>query len=299
MKEKFYSAKYDRAFKEVFLKEKNKDLLKELLEKILSLKISKIEIKKSDKLSGNIHIKEKRLDALLDTDIGKINIEVNSKMKDYVHPRNLSYICNEYSSHTLVGKEYDEEVMIMQINLTYGMSKKEKIMREYRVMDEEGKMFVRNFKIIEVNMEYYLNLWYDFIKKGVNKSLIEDNQLLIMLGLEEEDLEMLSKSYKKVNRFMSEIEEVNKNPEFRFYITEEEDREFILNSEIKSARKKGLEQGIKEGMKKGMKEGIKEGKEKGIIERNKEIAKNMLESNVPISDISKYTGLTEEEIKKI
>ena len=99
-------------------------------------------------------------------------------MKDYVHPRNLSYICNEYSSHTLVGKEYDEEVMIMQINLTYGMSKKEKIMREYRVMDEEGKMFVKNFKIIEVSVKSFGDFYEKSQKIGneiINFFNIQDN----------------------------------------------------------------------------------------------------------------------------
>ena len=40
---KFYSCRYDRAFKEVFLNSKNEDLLKALLEDILKVKI---EIKK-------------------------------------------------------------------------------------------------------------------------------------------------------------------------------------------------------------------------------------------------------------
>ncbi len=272
--EKFYSAKYDRAFKEVFLKEKNKGMLKDLLEKILNTKINKLELKKNEQLSGNIHISEKRLDALLDTDIGKINIEINSKMKDYVHPRNMSYICNEYSSHTLVGKRYDEEVMIMQINLTYGMNKNEKVIREYKIRDEDGKEFVSNLKIIEINMEYYLNLWYDFKKKGTNESLIEENQLLIMLGLNEEDLEKLSKSYKKVNEFMKEII-VNDSPEFKNYMTEEEDREKIHNSEIYEARKEGIEEGIVE------------------------VAKNMLDKNMSIEDICEITGLSKEEINKL
>ena len=46
-----------------------------------------------------------------------------------------------------------------------------------------------------------------------------------MLGLEREDLKELSKEYEKVREFMSEIERVNENPEFRVYMTEEEDNE--------------------------------------------------------------------------
>lgn len=285
--DKFYSAKYDRAFKEVFLKEKNKGMLKELLEKILNTKIYKLELKPNEQLSSNIHISEKRLDALLDTDIGKINIEINSENKSYVHPRNMSYICNEYSSHTLVGQKYDEETMIMQINLTYGMNKNEKVLREYKIRDLDNKEFVSNLKIIEINMEYYLNLWYDFIKKGTNESLVEENQLLIMLGLNEEDLVKLSKSYKKVNEFMKEIYIVNESPEFKNYMTEEEDREKIHNSELYEARKEGIEHGIEQGIEQGRKESIKE------------IAINMINNNMTPDDISRITGLSIDEIKKI
>ena len=40
---KFYSCRYDRTFKEVFLKEENEDLLVTLLELTLSLKVYEIQ----------------------------------------------------------------------------------------------------------------------------------------------------------------------------------------------------------------------------------------------------------------
>ena len=44
----FYTCRNDRAFKEVFLKPDNSDLLKALLEFILKIKIDKLEIKKQN-----------------------------------------------------------------------------------------------------------------------------------------------------------------------------------------------------------------------------------------------------------
>ena len=41
------------------------------------------------------------------------------------------------------------------------------------------------------------------------------------------------------------------------------------------------------------------GYEQGTKQRDMEIAKNMLNFNVPIKDISKYTGLAIEEIEKL
>ena len=51
--EAFYTCRNDRAFKEVFLKPDNSDLLKALLEFILKIKIDKLEIKKTELLSGD------------------------------------------------------------------------------------------------------------------------------------------------------------------------------------------------------------------------------------------------------
>ena len=52
---KFYTCKYDRPFKEIFLNEKNKHLLKGLLETILKVKIDDIEIRPTEK---NMPLKE-------------------------------------------------------------------------------------------------------------------------------------------------------------------------------------------------------------------------------------------------
>ena len=41
--DKFYTCKYDRPFKEIMLKLSNRDILKLILEKILGVRITKIE----------------------------------------------------------------------------------------------------------------------------------------------------------------------------------------------------------------------------------------------------------------
>ena len=59
------------------------------------------------------------------------------------------------------------------------------------------------------------------------------------------------------------------------------------------------EEGKEEGLKEGKEEGLKEGKEEGLKEKSIEIAKNMLKDNVDINIISKYSGLSVEEINKL
>ena len=122
-------------------------------------------------------------------------------------------------------------------------------------------------------MEKVKDIWYSKSKKE-----IENNKYLIMLDLDLEELDELSKISKdrRVNKYMNEVKRVNEDPEFREFISAEEDNRKIENSIKKELR----EDGIKEGQK----------------EEKIEIAKNMLNDGVPIESISKYTGLTEDEV---
>ena len=68
-------------------------------------------------------------------------------------------------------------------------------------------------------------------------------------------------------------------------------------------RKEGLVEGRKEGLVEGRKEGLVEGRKEGLVEGRKEgairIAQNMKQEGLPVSLITKMTGLSEEEINKL
>ena len=254
-------------------------MLKDLLELILEVKIQDIKLNSVERNTGNLELRRKIYDALLTTNIGKIEIEVNANNKKHIHPRNMAYICDLYSHSTLVSESYDEDTKYIQINLSYELSKKIRPISVYKIRNEDGKLFVKNLEIVEVNMDYFVNLWYD----KTDKNLIEKNKLLIMLGLEEEELKEFSNEYKEVNRFMGELNKVNADPKFREYMSEEEDQRKIFNSRIKCATEEGIQLGINQG----------------ISQSKIEIARNLLKDNIDISLISKYTNLSVEEIKKL
>lgn len=274
---KFYTCKNDRTFKEVFLNPNNSDLLKALLEVILKIKIDKLEIKKTELLSGNVNIRDKRVDALVYTGNKKIEIEINSENKKYLNPRNTAYICNTYQSHTLVGKEYNQQTDIVQVNLTWGLGAKEDVMTKYMIMSKDGKLFVKNFIIYEINMDYYNELWYSKNEDGIKKNLY-----LIMLDLDKKELKSMPKD-DIVDKYITNVTIVNDNPEFQKYMSEEEDKKKIQNSLLSEARENGINDGIS----------------KGVSKEKVNIAKNMLNKNMPIEDISDITGLSIEEIKNL
>ena len=212
--EKFYTCKYDRAFKKVFLNNKNKMLLRALLESILKFEIYDIEIENNERNTGSLNVKRKYLDAILNANIVKVEIEVNSTMKRYLHPRNMSYLCDVYSHDVLVWDEYNEDVMYIQINLSYGL-KDDKLNRIYKMMDKDGKNYVNNFIIYELNMDRYMKFWYNGDKK------IEENKYLVMLDLQLDELENLAKD-KVVSKYMETLKKINTEYKFKEYMSAEE-----------------------------------------------------------------------------
>ena len=273
MEKQFYTCRYDAAFKEVFMKEENKDLLICLLEKILDLKIKEIKYLNLERNVLNVHVKRKHFDLFLDTDIGKIQVEINSYYSDYIPVRNTSYICNTYTSYTSRGDKYDPNINIIQINFSYGL-KKDKLFSKYYIQDEDENKYVSNFLIIELNMDKYMEFWYNKDEKEINE-YIE----YIMLDLGEKDLRNISKGNGVVKKYMEELVKVNEDADFLNFISVEKDNMMIENS-------------IRD-------EGIRKGLERGTEQSKNEIAKNMLKENMDISLISKLTGLSNEQINNL
>lgn len=270
------------------MKKENEDLLTLLLEKVLDVKIKEIEYLNLEDNVDNVFIRRKSYDLRLNTNIGRIQVEVNASIYDYSHERQVAYLCNEYSHITLSGENHSEDLDIIQINFTYGMMKDfkednkylydDKDCRIYTIRDDEGKEYVKNYKIYDINMDYYMNFWYT-----KNKEKIEENKYFIMLNLNEEDLEELSKNDRKVEKYMAEIKKINIEPKFIEFISYEEDMRKRENTMLRKAEEAGVRRGIKEG--------IKEEKIKA--------ARKMKEDNLPIDTIIKYTNLTKEEIEKL
>ena len=229
---------------------------------------------------GNNIIKSKRVDALILAINKEIEIEINASINEYVYIRNTAYICNIYSTNALVGESYNQDIDIIQINLTWGLDYEES-KREFRIIDKNGNVYVKNLLIMEINMEYYKKIWYSKDEKK-----IKENELLVMLDLNEGELKKMPKSDKISEKYVESVTIVNNDPFFQEYMSHEEDQRKMQNSLIREAEDSGYEKGIKLGEEKLEKEKI-------------DIAKRLLNMYMNKEDIIKATGLTPEEIKKL
>ena len=271
--QKFYSCRYDRTFKEVFLNPKNEDLLKALLEDILKVKIEIKKILPTELIVGNNIIKSKRVDALILATNKKIEIEINASINEYVYIRNTAYICNIYSTNALVGESYNQDIDIIQINLTWGLDYEES-KREFRIIDKNGNVYVKNLLIMEINMEYYKKIWYSKDEKK-----IKENELLVMLDLNEGELKKMPKSDKISEKYIESVTIVNNDPFFQEYMSQEEDQIKMQNSLIREAEDSGY----------------KKGKEQEKID----IAKSLIQSGMSLEDVSKHTKIDISKLKKM
>lgn len=148
--------------------------------------------------------------------------------------------------------------------------------------DESGKLFVTNLIIYEFYMDNYLELWYSKNEKEIDK-----NKHIIMLDLEPKDLDKLSQNDKAVKKYMEEITRVNEEPEFREYMSAEEDNRKIENS----LKEEWLQQGIEKGLEQGLEIGSKEA--------SLNIAKELLNMGMKKEDIIEATGLDIRELEQL
>ena len=65
---------------------------------------------------------------------------------------------------------------------------------------------------------------------------------------------------------------------------------------VKVAQKRGEERGYEQGVQQGVQQGIQQGKEEGKEEALIQTAQNLLELGLPLADVAKATGLSEEKI---
>ena len=155
-----------------------------------------------ERLEGNVFVRRKSLDILLETDIGLVGIELNASMHEYIRPRNFAFFGDMYSHYVEKGEEYEEITQFIQLNLTSGMKGDQKEFRDYHMQDEEGIQFVSNAFIREINIDRLLEFWYD-----KNEKKIKEYQYIIMLGLGPEEIEKMYSITKDrlVKKYMEEV----------------------------------------------------------------------------------------------
>ena len=169
------SPRVDVAFKKVFADPKNKDLLKSLINSI----VSKEDKVKSFEIVDPAKIRQFELDKLIIMDVkaesvtGKIyNLEVQVVDTKYYQKRALEYWAETYSMQIGKGNDYEKLKKVIAIHiLNFEMfGKEEKFHSQFTIKsDETGKRYFTDFEIHTLELpKYEKEVGFDNLKEAID-----------------------------------------------------------------------------------------------------------------------------------
>ena len=273
----WFTAKRDRVFKAVFVNDKDKRLLECILKETLNKSVNIVKFHITELAVKTISERVKMLDVLIEIDKDKyILCEVNSSFSYITKERNLVFL-ETYSSQIIKrGDDYTKTDKIILINYNFIENLGGPILRHFTYRDEDGICYSDKRMIINVNMDKLLKNYYN----GIGK---EEYKHLAMLDMDKENLFELSQTDKLAKKYYDKLMELNTNQEFVQLLSNDEEYEMYVKSEISEAREDARKEGIEEGSK----------------ESKLEIAKAMVKKNMDINLIAEVTNLPVEEIKTL
>ena len=268
--------------------------VKYLLEVYLGEEIDDIELIKRNVDNKNIHDKAYKVDLVAIVKDNYYMIEVNNSNDQYITDRNISYIFPFYGSNVVSGtsKPYKYSKVIQFNFQNYSYKELDKSIKEFYLRDDEN-ILTTNIKIVNVYVPMLRKKLYNKIK------LNEFEKFILVLFEDEESTREIRKGNGIMEEFVMEAIEASKDKELTTRYWSEEEMELLRQSELDHANERGYQLGEKDGYLLGEKEGYISGEKVGEVNKAKETAKKMLEDNLSIDLISKYTNLSIKEIKEL
>jgi predicted transposase/invertase (TIGR01784 family) len=298
---KYLNPRNDIAFKKIFGTEKNKDILIHFLNDVIERE-NKREITNVTLLNPMQHPeiigkKQSVVDVLCEEEDGtQYIVEMQVAKVAGFEKRAQYYAAKAYASQPEEGDVYThlKEVIFLAIT-EYEMFPQKKGYKSVHVTLDK-KTYERDLKDFSFT---FLEL-KKFNKKFEDLNTYEEKWCYFFKHANDPDDigELLKNSDEIITKAYHELEAHN--------WTKEELRAYEASEKISKdarAREQYLEQMAKEkeetALKKGREEGMEKGREEGMEKGIKKVAKNLLTQKMDINLISKSTGLSVEEIKKL
>ena len=248
-----------------------------------------VEILNPFNLKKNYSDKETIVDVKCITKNGTIVIiEVQLSGNSRFPERILYYWSTNYSKLSKNGEGYEDLTPVISINLlNFNLNKKDSNVHScYMIYDTKNKRLLtdhlqihiielKKFKFKDKSLTKDLNYWLGFF---TTKNMEEYMSEIV------KEKPIMEEAHKRYNNFIRSrlmMSEYEKKEIYQY------DKQIMLKDERR--------EGIKEGMKKGKLEGLKEGR----ISEQISMATAMKKDGADINLISKYTGLSIDEIKKL
>lgn len=309
--------KSDVIFKILFGSQKHPKLLIHLLNSIVETKspIKKVDVEQTELTPDFLSQKGVRLDILATTDSGeKINIEIQKKDEHNMRERSLFHWSKIFSGQAVVSEKYENLKRTVCINiLAFRLFEDDRYWHKNLLMDTQTKE-----KLTDLLEIHFLEL------KKIKKRPPDSPILFWLEFIDNPESEKIKKMYHLTPVYeeaKKAYEEVIADPAVREMLRIREKAEMDYNSAIFRATEEGEKRGLKKAEKKVKKaerekekveqalakekakaerEKAKAEREKAKAERNKvTMAINVLKDGMNLDVVSKYTGISLEDLKNI
>ena len=302
--------RFDWAVKRMLRDKANFAVLEGLITVLLGEKITISEILESEGNQESASDKFNRVDIKAINSKGEIIIvEVQLTRQLYYLQRMLYGVSKAITEHIQIGDKYDNVKKVYSINILYfdlGQGK------DYLYHGRTVFTGVHTGDLLKVNTrerneitlcapenvfpEYYiirvnefndiaktpLEEWLDYLKNN----RIKDNTTTPGLREARERLLYMTMDDKDRRAYDSHMDDI-----------------MVQNDVLDTAKMEGIEEGRAEGRvegrAEGRAEGLKEGRAEGIAEAQKSFVKNLHAMGLPVADIQRATGLSEQDIEDL
>lgn len=289
--------KYDFMFKRVF--SLNLELLKEFLICVLDLDVEakdaniileNVELTKSVKreYQKTVDILVRLNNPMIPSDIS-IDVEVNSSRYEDIKYRNVLYLQKIMTSYIESSSNLKDmtKYSFYQLNLNVHKFKDNTGEKKFYLKeDTTNELLIDNFKIVHKSLDYYSKLYYNK-EENLSKDVIWLAFINAKDFKEMKEMAFQIMTKKKAEKFLNDVKDASRDKLILSEWESEKMAELVKNESLKNATREGEEKGFEQGI------------EQGIEQEKKDTIKNMLKNNIDIETISKITGKTLEEIKKI
>ena len=284
--DKIISMLFDPIYRSMIGSDEGMPLVELLVSVVTDTKLSEIKgkVKHLSKELLKRHYKDmdSHVDVLLDYNNNKIIVEMNSKK--IMIDRNYIYLFKVASGTLKVGDTtYKNIRKTVLINFNNTDKSQKNFIDIGFIKNQDNEIMTEIIKVINICIAKVDDKSYNY-RNEFEKNMARICRILMATkasDLKKESAYFMTKEETK--NFVNRAKELSSDDEMVTMFDQENMHEMIRNTELEEAQERGIERGIKRGF-----------KEKAL-----EIAQNMLKGKMDIKDISKFTGLSIEEIEKL
>ena len=266
----FVSLLSDTTFKYLYKNIDTRSWLQTIIKEVFLLDITDYELTDNESNTGN-KVKDYRMDLKLVNGKNTIIIEMNKEYYEFIDSKNYQYLYREAGSLYDTGEDYqDRKTKLISFNNYRNKKIPSLKMGSYVFIDPKTKLRIEDIESYEIYLPNYKKVCYDSSELEVSLSLFSADSF--------DKMRKLTNNPRDI-KIIEELERLAMDEEFKLHYNAEAVKRKTENSIKKESYRHGLEDGSKQ--------------------KEIEIAQAMLKDIQDYEFISKYTGLTVEEIEKL